>query len=96
MKYLYPFTNCQDIFLFHDVPRYHWFYASFSIAKVEFKYKNIMSWLLLIDVVFTALYHGLWWIDSVISLALVYFVVKEGFEAIQTARGETDDCDCCK
>ena len=35
MKYLYPFTNCQDIFLFHDVPRYHWFYASFSIAKVE-------------------------------------------------------------
>ena len=55
-----------------------------------------MAWILLADVVLTALYNGLWWVDSVISLAFVYFVVKEGLEAIQIARGETDDCDSCK
>ena len=55
-----------------------------------------MSWILLIDVVLTALYRSLWWIDSVLSLVFIYFVVKEGIEAVQEARGETDNCDCCK
>jgi divalent metal cation (Fe/Co/Zn/Cd) transporter len=33
---------------------------------------------------------GWWWIDSIAALALVYFVVKEGWEAIQEARGKED------
>jgi divalent metal cation (Fe/Co/Zn/Cd) transporter len=45
----------------------------------------VMSWLLLAGVVLTAL-TKLWWIDSVISLAFVLFVVKEGLEAIGEAR----------
>lgn len=53
-----------------------------------------MSWVLLFGVVMTALLK-LWWIDSVISLAFVYFIVKEGIEAIQEARGKEDSC-CCK
>ncbi len=44
-----------------------------------------MSWVLLIGVVLTALLHW-WWIDSVVSLAFVYFVVKEGLEALEEAR----------
>ena len=50
-----------------------------------------MAWVLLIGVVFTALFKW-WWIDSVISLAFVYFVLKEGIEAIQEARGLHCDC----
>jgi divalent metal cation (Fe/Co/Zn/Cd) transporter len=52
-----------------------------------------MAWVLLIGVVFTALFKW-WWIDSIISLAFVYFVVKEGIEAIQEAQGKHCDCDC--
>ena len=33
---------------------------------------------------------GAWWIDSVGSLAIVYFLVKEGREALSG-----DECDCC-
>lgn len=54
-----------------------------------------MSWILLMGVILTAVYPRLWWIDSIISLAFIYFVVKEGVEAIQKARGEVD-CNCCK
>ena len=50
-----------------------------------------LSWILLVDVVLTALYPNLWWIDSVISLAFIYFVVTEGMEAIWAARGEADE-----
>ena len=45
----------------------------------------VMSWLLLAGVVLTAL-TKLWWIDSVISLGFIVFVVKEGIEAITEAR----------
>jgi len=33
---------------------------------------------------------GWWWIDSLIALALVYYVVKEGLEAVQEAKGVPD------
>jgi divalent metal cation (Fe/Co/Zn/Cd) transporter len=52
-----------------------------------------MSWVLLIGVVFTAIF-GWWWIDSVISLLLVYFIVKEGIEVLKEAKGEKCSCDC--
>ena len=51
-----------------------------------------MSWVLLIGVVSTALF-GWWWIDGVLSLLLVYFIAREGIEALETARGEV--CSSC-
>jgi divalent metal cation (Fe/Co/Zn/Cd) transporter len=48
-----------------------------------------MAWIVLGGVVMTALF-GWWWIDSIAALALVYFVVKEGWEAIQEAKGVED------
>jgi divalent metal cation (Fe/Co/Zn/Cd) transporter len=53
-----------------------------------------MAWTVLAGVVLTALF-GWWWIDSIAALALVYFVVKEGWEAVQEARGKEDACGCC-
>lgn len=52
-----------------------------------------MSFTLLIGLLLNALL-GWWWADSLAALALVYFIVREGLEALQEARtGET--CDCC-
>lgn len=45
-----------------------------------------MAWTVLVGVGATAVF-GWWWADSVVALGLVYFVVKEGWEAIQEARG---------
>jgi divalent metal cation (Fe/Co/Zn/Cd) transporter len=53
-----------------------------------------MAWTVLAGVILTALL-GWWWIDSIAALALVYFVVKEGWEAVQEARGKEDACGCC-
>lgn len=52
-----------------------------------------MAWTVLGGVVFTALL-GWWWVDAIAALGLVYFVVKEGVEAIQEARGIEDACNC--
>ncbi len=52
-----------------------------------------MSWILIAGVALTAL-MGWWWIDSIAALALVYYVAKEGWEAIGEARGNETDCDC--
>lgn len=52
-----------------------------------------MAWTVLAGVVLTALL-GWWWVDSVAALALVYFVVNEGWEAVQEARGVEDACGC--
>lgn len=52
-----------------------------------------MAWILLVGVALTALL-GWWWIDSVAALALVYYVVKEGWEAVGEARRQEDSCDC--
>lgn len=53
-----------------------------------------MAWTVLAGVILTALF-GWWWVDSIAALVLVYFVVKEGWEAIQEARGVEDACGCC-
>jgi divalent metal cation (Fe/Co/Zn/Cd) transporter len=53
-----------------------------------------MAWTVLAGVALTALF-GWWWMDSIAALALVYFVVKEGWEAVQEARGKEDACGCC-
>lgn len=52
-----------------------------------------MAWTVLAGAALTALL-GWWWIDSIAALALVYFVVKEGWEAIEEARGKEDACGC--
>lgn len=44
-----------------------------------------MAWTLIAALISNALW-GWWWIDPAAGLALVYFVVKEGFEAIAEAR----------
>lgn len=53
-----------------------------------------MAWTLIVGLVLTALV-GWWWLNALAGLALVYFVVKEGIEAIQEARGVEDACGCC-
>jgi len=53
-----------------------------------------MAWTVLAGAILNALI-GWWWIDSIAALALVYFVVKEGWEAIQEACGKEDACGCC-
>jgi divalent metal cation (Fe/Co/Zn/Cd) transporter len=53
-----------------------------------------MAWTVLVGVIVTALF-GWWWADSIVALTLVYFVVKEGWEAVQEARGKDDACGCC-
>ena len=45
-----------------------------------------MSLVLLAGVGLTALF-GWWWVDAATSLGLVYFVVREGLEALEAARG---------
>ena len=52
-----------------------------------------MAWTLIVGLVLTALV-GWWWLNALAGLALVYFVVKEGIEAIQEARGVEDACGC--
>jgi divalent metal cation (Fe/Co/Zn/Cd) transporter len=36
---------------------------------------------------------GWWWADPVAALGMVYFLVKEGWEAIREGRGETEEPD---
>ena len=48
-----------------------------------------MAIIVLVGAALTALFSW-WWIDSIISFGLTYFVVKEGIEAIQEARGVED------
>ena len=48
-----------------------------------------MAWTVLAGVLLTA-WFGWWWADSVAALALVYFAIKEGLEAIHEAQGEED------
>lgn len=38
---------------------------------------------------------GWWWADPVAALGIVYFIVREGWEAIEAARGRTDGCGRC-
>jgi divalent metal cation (Fe/Co/Zn/Cd) transporter len=41
-----------------------------------------MSWMLLLGLLMNALFK-LWWIDSAVSIAFIYFVIREGLEAIR-------------
>ncbi len=53
-----------------------------------------MSFALLVGLLLNALF-GWWWADPLAALALVYFIVQEGREALHEARtGEM--CECCK
>lgn len=52
-----------------------------------------MSWTLLAGLLLNAAF-GWWWLNALGGLALVYFVVHEGLEAIAEARGVEDACDC--
>ncbi len=36
---------------------------------------------------------GWWWADALASLGLLYFVIREGHEALEEAKGHA--CDCC-
>lgn len=38
---------------------------------------------------------GWWWADPVAALGIVYFIVREGWEAIEAARGRGAGCGCC-
>jgi divalent metal cation (Fe/Co/Zn/Cd) transporter len=52
-----------------------------------------MSFTLLVGLLLNRLF-GWWWADPLAALALVYFLVREGLEALHEARtGES--CDCC-
>ncbi len=48
-----------------------------------------MSWILIAGITLTAVF-GWWWIDSTATLALVYYVAKEGWEALEEARGHQE------
>ena len=37
---------------------------------------------------------GWWWVDPLAALGIVYFVVREGREAVMAARGRVDSCGC--
>lgn len=54
-----------------------------------------MAWTLIVGLILTASV-GWWWLNALAGLALVYFVSKEGIEAIQEARGVEDACGCCR
>ncbi len=51
-----------------------------------------MAFTLLAGLLLNTLF-GLWWADSLAALALVYFIVREGREALHEAR--TGDSCCC-
>lgn len=53
-----------------------------------------MSWIVVAGAVLTAI-MGWWWIDSIAALALVYYVIKEGWEAVEEARGKAETFGCC-
>jgi divalent metal cation (Fe/Co/Zn/Cd) transporter len=48
-----------------------------------------MSWILLAGVAATALF-GWWWADAVAALGFVWFVIHEGLEAVNDARGSDE------
>ncbi len=52
-----------------------------------------MAWTVIAGLLVNALV-GWWWVNAVAGLALAYFIVKEGIESIQEARGMGDACGC--
>ena len=39
-------------------------------------------------------FFGLWWADSAAALFMLYFIVREGWEAIEESRGKKCGCGC--
>jgi len=54
-----------------------------------------LSWMVLAGIVGTFLL-GWWWIDAAAALGMVYFVVKEGLEAIESARSSSGTGCACR
>ena len=52
-----------------------------------------MSLVLLLGLVVTRAF-GWWWADALASLGLLYFVIREGHEALEEAKGHA--CSCCE
>ena len=52
-----------------------------------------MAWTLIVGLLINAVL-GWWWLNALAGLVLVYFIAKEGIEAIQEARGVEDACGC--
>ncbi len=50
-----------------------------------------MSFTLLAGLALRAAF-GWWWADPLASLGLLYFIAREGWEAIEVARGRSDEC----
>jgi cation diffusion facilitator family transporter len=53
---------------------------------------SYLSLTLLVGLGANALF-GWWWADPVAALGMVYFLVREGWEAIREGRGETEEPD---
>lgn len=51
---------------------------------------SYLSLTLLVGLGANALF-GWWWADPVAALGMVYFLIKEGWEAIEESRGESED-----
>jgi len=58
--------------------------AAHSLALTAWGIDSVIE--LLAGVGLTALF-GWWWVDAATSLGMVYFVVREGLEALEAARG---------
>jgi len=52
-----------------------------------------MAGTLLVGLALRAMF-GWWWADPLAALGIVYLIVREGWEAIEVARGRTDACGC--
>lgn len=52
-----------------------------------------MSLVLLLGLALTRVF-GWWWADALASLGLLYFVIREGHEALEEAKGHA--CACCE
>ncbi len=52
-----------------------------------------MAGTLLIGLALRALF-GWWWADPLAALGIGYFIVREGWEAIEAARGHAESCGC--
>ncbi len=52
-----------------------------------------MAWTLIVGLILNSVL-GWWWLNALAGLVLVYFVAKEGIEAIAEARGVEDACGC--
>ncbi len=38
---------------------------------------------------------GWWWADPLAALGMLYFIVREGWEAVEAARARAERCGCC-